>query len=234
VLPTIPNEEKKHYLPKGEDTESKSPFTGILIASFLIVAIVTILVIAILKPWAGTDTTNSTITSSNTSVVAPTDFSENGSGTDSSMLPEPTPFASEEPTPIEEIATPEPTIDPSVIIAAVNVKIRNIGLIYFEPDTTTVRADSFSKLDQLASVFSEYKGIIRVSLTGHTAQIGTQGEQTELSAQRAKLIADEMIERGAIDKDAIVWQGVGATMPATTDARRIELNRRVEIVVTMR
>ncbi len=229
VLPTVPKEETTHYIPKEEDDEEpRYPVTGIVIGVVVVLVVIGFAALMITKPWERlSSNAGNGPTASQTEPVEATDESA------SSSIAEATIESIALPTPEPAAETPVPTIDPQTILASVNAKIDSMGAIYFEPDTAIIRPDSISKIELLAAVLSENKGLVRVTLTGHTARIGTTGEQNELSVERAKVIADAMIERNAIERDAIGFQGVGATKPATTDARRIELNRRVEIIVSL-
>jgi outer membrane protein OmpA-like peptidoglycan-associated protein len=231
VLPTVPKEEKTHTLPKDDDSKKKPAYAGVLLGVLAAVAAIIVIALVIFKPWA--ETSSSGVNTAMTNLV-PSDSGKSNDTVETSSLAEPTQETEASPTPRAASITPVPTIEPAVLLAEINSKIDNIGTIYFEPDSVIILSDSTSKLALLAAILREHKGPIRVDVTGHTAQIGTTGEQAELSVERAKLIAEEMIARGAIDRDAISWSGVGATRPATTDTRRIELNRRVEIVASMK
>jgi outer membrane protein OmpA-like peptidoglycan-associated protein len=247
-LPTVPKEEKVHTIPPKTPVEKphtpppqpmtasiektitqtvnasvnekeKSPVRAILLVLASVVLLGIIVLLTVLRPWKKADGTETTISSDSSTGEMDTAAESDHSG--AAVLEAP---ATPEPTEIPEVET-------AALFTALNEKIEGIGNIYFEPDTTVLLPDSTPKLDALASLLREMKGKLKLSVTGHTAKWGTQEEQYELSVIRAKLIVEEMVRRSAIDEKATSAIGVGATDPATTDAAKIGLNRRVEIVV---
>jgi outer membrane protein OmpA-like peptidoglycan-associated protein len=225
VLPAVPREEKTHYISHDEAEEKKSGGTGILIAASIAILAIIVIVLLVFKPWSGESVTAKNGDSS-TAFTSNTGNTDIAAGSIKSADATPQPEITTEPA---NAVTPLPTPDPAEAVAAINSKIRDIGNVYFEPNSTKILDNSSGKLALLASLLSESKGSIRVEVRGHTAQIGTEGEQFQLSVERAKLVANEMVARGAIAADSITSRGVGASDPATTDTTRIELNRRVEV-----
>ncbi len=67
---------------------------------------------------------------------------------------------------------------------------------------------------------------------GHTADIGSEESQYVLSVERARVIIQEMVERG-IPADRFIYEGKGGTEPiAPNDTEEGKAkNRRVEFVI---
>jgi outer membrane protein OmpA-like peptidoglycan-associated protein len=87
------------------------------------------------------------------------------------------------------------------------------------------------KLRQLAGVLNRYPRTT-IQITGHTDSRGTEQLNAELSQQRARAVADELIADG-VSATRISARGVGAAQPVATNAtpEGRAMNRRVDIVV---
>jgi outer membrane protein OmpA-like peptidoglycan-associated protein len=125
---------------------------------------------------------------------------------------------------------PEPT-ESSVEIDAVNAGLKEIGSIYFVPNSTELRAGSERTVEAAAALLKKYKGKIFLTLYGHTASYGSVQEQDELAYERAKTIYTALVKSGAIGSSFCDYKGMGSREPVTdmTDEAKIYLNRRVEI-----
>lgn len=74
---------------------------------------------------------------------------------------------------------------------------------------------------------------LKITINGHTDNLGTDSYNSKLSKQRAKAVVDYLIKMG-LDKTRISWNGYGGESPIApnkTKKGRRE-NRRVEFVVT--
>ena len=86
--------------------------------------------------------------------------------------------------------------------------------------------------------FAEYLMInpkLRLSLQGHTDDIGSSESNMTLSTSRAKTVYDYLVARG-IEKNRLAFQGMGETKPIapnTTEEGRAK-NRRTVFVVTQK
>ena len=73
---------------------------------------------------------------------------------------------------------------------------------------------------------------IKVQISGHTDNTGTDEYNMQLSLDRAKAVADYLISKG-IDAKRLTWRGYGASKPVadnTTEEGRA-MNRRTEFTV---
>lgn len=100
--------------------------------------------------------------------------------------------------------------------------------VLFDFDRSTLRPKSKEAIDNLLKYLGDNQ-TIRIELGGHTCNIGTQAKNQVLSEQRAKSVANYLIERG-VDANRIVVKGYNFEIPAvpndTPDNRA--LNRRTE------
>lgn len=104
--------------------------------------------------------------------------------------------------------------------------------ILFDVDSSALRPDSRTTLDDISAVFARYpEQTIRVE--GHADSTGTDEYNQALSERRAGSVRDYIVERG-VASERIEALGYGELRPRETndtpDGR--QLNRRVEIHVT--
>lgn len=74
---------------------------------------------------------------------------------------------------------------------------------------------------------------VRITINGHTDDMGSEGHNEFLSHRRAKSVATYLVELG-FPEDRIVWEGHGnrkPLVPKLTDEARLK-NRRVDFVIT--
>jgi outer membrane protein OmpA-like peptidoglycan-associated protein len=108
------------------------------------------------------------------------------------------------------------------------LSIRNIR---FEADSDRILPGERWRLDAIAEVLRSADGAAFL-VEGHTAATGKPDGEKELSVQRARRIADELILRG-IPADRFLYAGYGGDRPVApndTDEGRAQ-NRRVEITI---
>ena len=102
--------------------------------------------------------------------------------------------------------------------------------LYFESDTSGLRADSLQALNRAIADLKANPGW-RMTIEGHTDDSGDAETNQRLSLERAKTVKD-LIVAGGIDASRLVVQGYGETRPlsdnATPEGRAY--NRRVELV----
>ncbi len=110
------------------------------------------------------------------------------------------------------------------------------GAVLFASGDAEVKASAGSTLKKLAAVVKkDYPGK-RVVIVGHTdtdpitKTKGKWKDNLDLSAARARSVADYLIEQGGLDKKLVGMQAMGETMPKKTP----DQSRRVEIVVVTR
>ncbi|HMK27705.1 MAG TPA: OmpA family protein [Chitinophagaceae bacterium] len=102
--------------------------------------------------------------------------------------------------------------------------------INFETGKSVIKPESQSIVDQMAEMLNSDPSI-KISIEGHTDNVGTAAANQTLSQNRAKAVMDAIIAKG-IDKARLSSKGWGQNKPVadnSTEEGRA-MNRRVEIV----
>jgi outer membrane protein OmpA-like peptidoglycan-associated protein len=109
------------------------------------------------------------------------------------------------------------------------IDVRLTSDILFDYNSSALRPESRSTLDQLGTNFRQYPDN-RVVVEGHTDSVGSDSYNQRLSEQRAANVADYLIDRGVPAANVIVY-GFGEARPKSSNdtAEGRQLNRRVEI-----
>lgn len=104
--------------------------------------------------------------------------------------------------------------------------------IYFEFDKSDLLPASYDELNRLLTYLSSHPNY-RITITGHTDNLGTEAYNLRLSNNRAKAVANYLIEKG-IKKSRITYSGVGNSQPIADNDTEYgqSQNRRVEFVLT--
>ena len=101
----------------------------------------------------------------------------------------------------------------------------------FETDSYKLKAEHFSQLDSLSKFLLAHP-TLEVSVSGHTDNTGNERHNVTLSARRAEVVAQYMINKGVSD-EKVFFEGFGSSKPISenkTDEGRGK-NRRVEILI---
>lgn len=101
----------------------------------------------------------------------------------------------------------------------------------FETNKATIESSSFGELDRLVN-FLTIHGSFRIKLSGYTDNIGKEQENLKLSMDRAKAVADYLIQKG-VNTDRISYNGFGSSNPVadnSSEKGRL-MNRRVEFML---
>ena len=104
--------------------------------------------------------------------------------------------------------------------------------ITFETNSAELNAESFAELNRIVRFLKENTEI-KVEISAHTDNVGTDEYNFRLSEKRAASAVNFLIKNG-ITKERMVSKGFGKTQPLVpndTEANRV-LNRRVEIRIT--
>lgn len=107
-----------------------------------------------------------------------------------------------------------------------------LGDVLFEFNRAEVRPGAYARMTQLADFLKQYPDR-RVSIEGHTDNIGGAAYNTELSQRRAESIKAQLTGLG-IANERISTVGYGKDFPVAnndSDTNRA-LNRRVEVVIS--
>jgi OOP family OmpA-OmpF porin len=102
--------------------------------------------------------------------------------------------------------------------------------IYFDTDKTAVKPESFTTLDEVASLLNIDLSL-KLEVSGHTDNSGSKQHNMQLSQGRAKAVVDVLAHKYGIDPKRLIAKGYGDTKPVapnTSDANKAK-NRRVEL-----
>lgn len=104
--------------------------------------------------------------------------------------------------------------------------------LLFDLDGYEIQQIAKEQLENLVSYLKAHRGYT-VTIYGHTDNIGSRIYNKELSAKRAKSVAEFLIENG-LESNRILWRGYGDSNPLalnkTEEGRR--KNRRVEFMLS--
>lgn len=104
--------------------------------------------------------------------------------------------------------------------------------IQFDINSATLQNISLIELNKLLQLLHDNM-LVKIEISGHTDNTGTASTNLQLSAKRAKAVADYLFANG-IDTSRITYKGYGSTKPIaenTTEEGRA-LNRRTAFTVT--
>ncbi|MBR4431616.1 MAG: OmpA family protein, partial [Paludibacteraceae bacterium] len=103
--------------------------------------------------------------------------------------------------------------------------------LFFATNKTTILPESEAGLQDLFTLLDENPEI-RIRITGHTDNVGSDRANQKLSEGRANSVRDDLIKRG-INAERIEAEGKGESQPITTndtEEGRAQ-NRRVEFMI---
>ena len=108
------------------------------------------------------------------------------------------------------------------------IRIQNL---YFKADTSTISSKSFSVLNEVYEFLDKNEDIV-VEIGGHTNGLPEPDYCDKLSLERAKAVADYLIEKG-IAQDRLEYKGYGKRKPVASNKSKIgrQKNQRVEIKI---
>ena len=103
--------------------------------------------------------------------------------------------------------------------------------VQFETGSATLKTESYAVLDEIHGFMKEYPDT-KLTISGHTDNVGDEGRNLTLSTDRAKACYDYFIFRG-MSSSRLRFMGFGESRPMAenTTAEGRELNRRVEFVL---
>lgn len=106
--------------------------------------------------------------------------------------------------------------------------------IYFDFAKATLRPESYPIIDALAEFLIRNPNV-KIEIQGHTDNIGGIEFNQKLSEERAKVVAEALIQRG-VSPAQLRWRGFGMSRPVApndTEENR-QKNRRTEFVIIAR
>ncbi|WP_266205426.1 OmpA family protein [Pontibacter kalidii] len=103
--------------------------------------------------------------------------------------------------------------------------------LFFDTGKYHLEKKSKTELDKLIS-FMQQNPQVRIEISGHTDDVGSDKANQVLSERRAKSVVDYLASNG-ISKDRIRYKGYGETKPVkpNTSEENRQLNRRIEMRV---
>jgi outer membrane protein OmpA-like peptidoglycan-associated protein len=106
--------------------------------------------------------------------------------------------------------------------------------IDYMPGSATLTAPSGTQLDQLAAVLNPFQGA-RISVEGHTDNLGDAGASTKLSAQRAATVKAELVAMG-VSAERLSTVGYGPSRPIVGNGSEEgrARNRRMQVTIIQR
>jgi outer membrane protein OmpA-like peptidoglycan-associated protein len=124
------------------------------------------------------------------------------------------------------------TIDKEIFLMPVEVGVKvEIRNIFFNANSAYVKAQSYKELDKIAS-FLQVNSNITIEIGGHTNGLCEDDFCNKLSANRAKSVAEYLVNKG-IAANRIQYKGYGKSQPIadnnTDDGRK--KNQRVELKI---
>ncbi|MCE7925858.1 MAG: hypothetical protein DYG98_22640 [Haliscomenobacteraceae bacterium CHB4] len=104
-------------------------------------------------------------------------------------------------------------------------------LLNFDTDSYVIQDESLPMLDELFDFMME-QGTVAIEIAGHTNNQPSDAFADELSTNRAKAVADYLIDKG-IDPKRVIYKGYGKRYPLVpnTSAEGRKTNQRVEIKI---
>lgn len=139
------------------------------------------------------------------------------------------------PAPLPAVAAPDlpaPIAEADMMMALTSAGRVVLADLEFETGSARLGSGPFESLTQLAAVLAANPDV-RVSLVGHTDNIGEQAKNVILSHRRADAVRERMLEKFHFSDAQIETAGVGFMAPLTSNltAAGRDTNRRVEAVL---
>jgi outer membrane protein OmpA-like peptidoglycan-associated protein len=103
--------------------------------------------------------------------------------------------------------------------------------IFFDQSMSELKPESYDELHKLINTLKKYPGM-KITITGHTDNVGDFYLNVQLSKDRAKAVADYLVQKG-IEENRIDSKGMGSLYPLapnTNEENKVK-NRRVEFAV---
>lgn len=108
-------------------------------------------------------------------------------------------------------------------------KTYTLDNVYFDTGKSTLRAESYKELNELAEFLLVKKNMV-IEIAGHTDNVGQKEANMKLSQDRANAVRNYLIKKG-VKPENIQAKGYGDTQPVAandTDAGK-QKNRRTEV-----
>ena len=118
-----------------------------------------------------------------------------------------------------------------MVSGAAGTSIRT-GPILFNSGSPQIRAISFGELDKLVLMLRQ-ESEMRVSVVGHTDNLGSEAVNRQVSAERASAVVKYLVEKG-IDPSRLESKGMGSAAPIASNDTQLgrQADRRIEFILT--
>lgn len=129
----------------------------------------------------------------------------------------------------EEIAsTKEVKLDSIDFRVGNTIRLENI---FFEFDKATLLPESKAELKKLYDAMHDYP-FMEIEISGHTDNVGSDSYNLKLSRERAKAVADYLLQE-KVPSERITYKGYGSSKPVASNEsdRGRAMNRRVEFTI---
>lgn len=125
----------------------------------------------------------------------------------------------------------EKRILPELTGSLADGQVIRMRLLNFDSDSSSLKPESLPMLDELYDFMMEH-GSAAIEIGGHTNNIPSDAFADELSAARAKSVADYLFAKG-IDSKRVIYKGYGKRLPLVpnTSPEGRRTNQRVEIKI---
>ena len=124
--------------------------------------------------------------------------------------------------------------DDATVVVEYN-RIRHLRRIYFDTDVATIKPESHSILNDVATTMRRRPDILKVRVDGHTDAIGSEEHNKALAQERAQAVCDYLVSTG-ISASRLEAQGQGESnvVGDGRSASNARLSRRVEFIILQR
>ncbi|MDX5443800.1 MAG: OmpA family protein, partial [Hymenobacteraceae bacterium] len=114
------------------------------------------------------------------------------------------------------------------IKAGASIVLNNL---FFDTGKYTLEQKSKTELNKLITFMQQNKNV-KIEISGHTDDVGSDQDNQVLSEKRAKSVVDYLAQNG-ISKDRIRYKGYGESKPVkeNTSEENRRMNRRIELKV---
>ncbi|MFT5682248.1 MAG: outer membrane protein OmpA-like peptidoglycan-associated protein [Myxococcota bacterium] len=130
---------------------------------------------------------------------------------------------------------PDGTVSMDVVLRPSRVRVeagrvRLTERIFFELDSSVIKAGSFGLLDELATTINDHPEIRLIEIQGHTDDQGNDEYNLNLSRERAEAVRTYLTSHGEVNPKRLVARGYGEARPLqpNTSPEAQATNRRVE------
>ncbi len=147
---------------------------------------------------------------------------------DGDFIPDPEDKCPDEPGPAQNDGCP--VTGPVVQIETERISLKDS--IHFDTAKDTIKSESNSILDSIATLLRDHPELRKVRVEGHTDNRGTAEYNKDLSRRRARAVVRALVGRG-IAADRLLSEGYGFDRPVADNRTALgrAKNRRVEFTI---